>query len=228
MPFNILDLLIVIILLFFVLTGAKRGFVITFFNFFSFIISLVFANMLYPVVSNILRNTGGLYEHLKTSVAETIGLNEFIQQTGKAAETQFINSMSLPALIKHPLIENNNPEIYKLLNVSGLEDYICGFIANLFISAISMIVVFVLVFICIKVLAGLLNILTKLPIINSFNKTGGAIVGLFQGILLLWIIIALSTVFFTQPLYDMIEPSVFAKYFYDNNIILNMLLKLFS
>jgi uncharacterized membrane protein len=160
-----------------------------------------------------------------------LGLNTFILETGKAAETQFINTLPLPSFITESMIENNNPEIYQLLDASSLEGYIAGFAANMIISAIALLAAFLIALVGIRIIAGMLDILTKLPIVNTLNKTGGAIAGFLQGVVTLWILIAVFSFFFARSdnpeIYRSIQNAPVANYFYENNIILDMITQIF-
>jgi uncharacterized membrane protein required for colicin V production len=225
------DIIVIAVLLLFILLGAHKGFVRTFFDFFSFVLALFAAHFLHPFVSGVLRQSGGLYDFLKSWIADSMGLNALIVETGKAAETQFINALPLPSIITQPLIENNNPEIYKLLDVSSIETYVAGFIANIMISAAALLAAFLLALIGIRLIAAVLDLAAKLPIINSLNKTGGAVTGFLQGIIALWVLVAIFSFVFARSenpeIYHAVQSSMLAKYFYENNLILNMIIKIF-
>lgn len=231
MALNILDIIIIVVLAAFALRGYKRGFVLTFFDFFSFLASILLTNILYPLVSSFLSSNKGFFEFVKQIAQKAFPLDDFIQGAGKAAELEFINALSLPDFLKNPLLENNNPDIYKMLGVSSLTDYIHGFMANLFIGIIAMIFVFIAISFGLKLVAHSLNIVAKLPIINTFNKGGGVAAGLLQGVVFLWFIVAVSTLFTTNPdftwLHDLVGNSVIARYFYSNNFILDAVLSIF-
>ena len=231
MPSSLLDIIILIILVAFILFGMAKGLIRTIFNFFSFILSFAIANWLHPHMTNFLRTTGALYDSLKQYVAEALNLQGIWQETGKAAESALIEALPLPGFIKGPMITGNNPEVYKLLDVSGLEDYIAGFVANIILSGIAFILVFLIALITVKVLGHTLDLIARLPVIHSFNKLGGALAGLGVGVVIIWILTAASVLFIARPsltwLYDALPGSVIAKFFYDSNPLLNIVLKLF-
>ena len=76
-------------------------------------------------------------------------------------------------------------------------------------------------------IAKVLNIFSKLPVIKQFNRLGGALLGGIKGILILYIMIAIVTVFVpfeeNGVIVQGIEESSFAGAMYEDNIILNLI-----
>jgi len=225
---NLLDMIVLLILGFCVLKGYRKGFVITVFNLFSLLIALFLTNMLYPSVSVALRGTG-LFDVLKTAVAEALPLEGIAGDITRAAEAELIQGLALPAFIKTALVENNNPQAYAALAVSGLGSYISGFIAGLILNAIAMLVVFAAVYGLMKLITIGLNIITKLPVIHSLNKLLGIGVGLLQGVVFVWLALALLVGLFAAsagfPVGELLPQSVVARWFHENNFILKLVVQ---
>jgi len=214
---NWLDIVIIIILVISTVVSYKLGFVKAFVNFFSTIISLVMAYKLYPILAKYIR-TGAWYDSIKASIAGTLNIGQKANDLTLNAQTSLINSLKLPDFIKSSLIENNNNEVYNVLDVTHIEDYISGYIANICVNIVALIATFIIVYIVINVIATILDIASKLPILNTINKTAGGVLGIAKGILIIWILCIVITFFYTkpsfQPLFLAIENSMIAKVLY--------------
>ena len=231
MRMNYVDAIVIGILALFMLLSYQKGLVISLFNLVSWIIGLVLTNLLYPFVSKMLR-TSFLYTAIQDSISVNLGtLLDDIGGTIKF-ESDLINSLPVPDFMKTSLLENNNSEIYNILNASDINTYINAYIANMAMNVIAMVGVFVVVMVLLQMASTSLNILTKLPVINSMNKIGGAFVGFLQATLVIWLGMLLCFMFFTQmqnpQLFQDIEASIVAIHFYNNNLILEYILKIFA
>lgn len=228
---NWADIAVIIILVLSVLVAYKIGFVKAFFNFFSTIISLVLAYTLYPVVSKWLIGIGWL-EKVKDSVKTTLNLQQAVNEMTKSAQTNFINNLELPKFLKSALLENNNSEVYNLFNVTQLEDYISSYLANICINVVAMIGTFLLVIIIVKALSEILDILSKLPVLSFANRTLGAVLGLAKGVIIIWLLCTIITFFYSNPSFspiiEAINTSTIAKIFYNNNLLILMVTKIFT
>lgn len=225
------DIIILIILLIFIFLFAAKGLVASVLKSFSWLISILVTYFLYPVVSGILRQTF-IFDMLKESVYGVMGLDT-METAGGTGQIAAIEGLTLPQGLKNMLVDNNNSVIYELLGVDSLQEYIAGYIANIILNIVTGILVFFIIVIVIKIAAGTLRLAVKLPVVRQINGIGGGILGLFWGIVAVWTIMALSTVFITAPFFaDMvaaIDSSIIGKILYDNNVIMNVLLaKLFG
>lgn len=89
--------------------------------------------------------------------------------------------------------------------------------------AIAFLVVFVVSWIGLVILRGLVKIIQRLPVIRQLNGLGGLLVGLAGGVLVVCIFAVFLHTFGTQEtvasLVETVEKSVVMKYFYDKNFI---------
>ena len=228
---NILDLLVIAIMAVCIIIGAWRGFVRTVLGFLNFILSIFLTNMLYPHVGRFLRSIDGFFSALTTAIRQTMGLDAAIYAESRAAETEFINQLPLPAFFRDILIENNNSIIYQAIGATGFADFIAGFLAGIVINIISMVVVFVIVFFGLMLLSGILNIITKLPVLNSLNKLLGGGLGAVWGLLLTWLVLGVVVIYFSANtqvnMTEMLENSAVAGPLNERNFALDFILRLF-
>lgn len=226
---NYIDIGVIVILLFFAISGKMRGLVRTCFSFVPTLAGLVLTNQLYPALSKILRNTF-IYDGFKNGVQKALDLDSIFAST--LAGSDAISTLKLPEFLKTALVENNNPIVYNILGVNKIEEYIAGYVANICLNVLCMAVVFIVVVIACKFILAALDLIAKLPVISFFNKTGGLAVGLLQGIVVLWVIGMVLVVFYSNPafsgFFEMLNQSRLALFLYEKNVLLFMILRIFA
>lgn len=139
----------------------------------------------------------------------------------------FINGLQIPEAFKHILVTNNNNEIYNLLDVNNIGDYIGGMIATLIINIIAFLGVFIIVSILMKVVISLADLVSKLPVLNQINKLGGLAIGAIIGVIVVWFFLGLVlSMLSANPnvakVYETLEVSKVASFFYDNNLLMKV------
>lgn len=205
----------------------QRGFIKTLFKFVSLIVSVMVTMYVYPYVSQFLIHQTGVYASIKDGIIGLLkleGAAETAQTTGD--QINFISSLQIPEAFKHILVTNNNSEIYNLLDVSSIGDYIGGMIATLIINIIAFLGVFIIVSILLKVVINLVDLVSKLPVLNQINKLGGLIIGVIIGIVVVWFLSLVLSMFSANPgvakVFETLEVSEVAKFFYDNNLLMKI------
>ena len=227
---NPLDIGAAAVILIFMGFAGRRGLVKSLYKLFAFVFSIFLANLLYPHASRLLRDSGGFYERLKNFFMNTSWIPDSSGFTTKAAQNLFISGLDLPDFMKFTLMEHNNPDAYAALNADGLTEYIGGFLANLSLNIISMLLLFIVIYIVMRLLGKLLDAVTKLPVISALNRLGGLVIGFFQGVIVILLIFTGVSLFLSQPNFsvfmDLLERSELSKMFYDNNFILHMVTRI--
>lgn len=227
---NTLDWIIIAVIAISAIAAYYRGFLYTTFKMLSMVIAVYLAYMGYKPINSILRGTF-IYEWLrKIAVSNAAGLYSAI---GLNEQTKLINSLNLPvpSSIKEGLIRNNNPEIYKLLRAEDFREYIGGYIANFYLSIIAFVLLLLVVKAILYLMGQSIQILAKLPIIRFADQWLGLGIGFIKGTLSIWIatIIVAFLIGFPQfhGLSVLLAESTLAKWFYENNMILDIIDQLF-
>ena len=232
--FNYLDIFVVGFIIFFAIRGYLAGFVKMCFGFVPPIAAIIAAKLLSPAITVMLRGSF-VYDLIKDGVAQNIDLSSVLGAAASSAvesspmgENALIQALNVPEFLKSSLLENNNPVVYDILNVSGIEDYISGYIANVCLNVLSVAVVFIVVYVGLKIAIKAMDIISKLPVINLFNTTGGIIAGALYALLLLWVISIVLVLFYSNPnfapLFKLLGESTVAGFIYENNILLFLIL----
>lgn len=225
---NWLVILVAVILAGYALLGRKRGFIRTVFTLFSTIMALIVTVWISPVISKEVQKNDKVMGFVTSKVEKFVNFSG----TGNKLSEQvnFIDKLPLPGAMKTTLIENNNSEVYVAMAVDNFEAYVSNTIARMIINAAVFILIMLIITIALAVLCEVLNIISKLPIINGLNKTAGLLAGLLHGIIIIWISCIVLTIFsstkIAQHIFTLINDSAFLSIIYDNNLFLQFITNL--
>ena len=227
----LLDIIVLAVILGSGMLAWKAGFIRAALGFLPMLTATVGTKLLTPYTGKFLRETS-LFQSMTDSIRESMGLDAAIQEGAMAAQTQLIESMKLPEFLKEALLENNNPVIYQLLDVNSLKEYIAGYLANICINILSVVLAFVLLYIAVKLVLNALHLVSQLPVLNFMNHAAGLLVGSAKGLLMVWFACIILTFFQCNAkfsgLFAALESSMLAEFLYENNILLQMILTIFT
>ncbi len=226
---NWTDLLVIALIGGFGFFGLRNGFIYSMFRLLSFFVSAVLAVKFYPLVSKILMKTA-IYANIKNSILKNLMLQQQAQapkmdsQAKQAAADAIIGNLKLPGFLKETLV-NHMPNPSKLIDLSQIMDNISGELAKMVIDIIALIVLYILIRIGLVFLRFILQGLAKLPVFKQLDKIGGFSFGAVEGLLTIYIVFAFVMLFSASPtfkgMYEAIDSSLLAKFFYQNNFIVN-------
>lgn len=226
---NWTDLLVIALIGGFGFFGLRNGFIYSMFRLLSFFVSAVLAVKFYPLVSKILMKTA-IYTNIKNSILKNLMLQQQAQapkmdsQAKQAAADAIIGNLKLPGFLKETLV-NHMPNPSKLIDLSQIMDNISGELAKMVIDIIALIVLYILIRIGLVFLRFILQGLAKLPVFKQLDKIGGFSFGAVEGLLTIYIVFAFVMLFSASPtfkgMYEAIDSSLLAKFFYQNNFIVN-------
>lgn len=224
---NWLLILVLAIVILFTLHGYHKGFIRVFFSLFSIILTIILVSSITPVVKQFLKEETPLYTTLKEKYIEKMESNEEDEETG--AGEQEMEYYGVPGILVHSLLQenSNNIEELKSQGQNVIYEYIGGYIAELTISLISFVVVFLAVTIFLRLTIFTLDIIANLPILKGFNKFAGLFAGFTEGVIIVWIIFLVITMFIGSEigtkLGELIYQSRLLTYIYNNNYLLKMI-----
>ena len=216
---NLIDLIAVIVIGLCAFGGYRKGLIRTVYRLASFFIAMFLARQFHGPVARFLRGTP-LFDTIQASVSGALNLEGVVGEHTAARYADVINALPLPENLLELLRVNNTPNMYELLQVYTIEEYISGFFANMMINGIAMIVVFIIVLILLSVVGNMLDIVSYLPVINTFNRAGGLIFGLGLGFVLIWLMmLGISMVVASgqmAEINDYLQGSFITRWFADN------------
>lgn len=202
--------------------GYRRGLTAVIFKALVFVVSLLIVLVLYKPVSTSIINKTTLDEKIATSIEKsflgtTLADGELLQYENpnvSAGVVELINSFVTEALDKAEI----NPVGYVSVQLS----YFMIRIGTMLI--LFMVSRFFLLFIRFAA-----ELIANLPIIKTFNKSGGLIYGIIKGFLTAYIILAvfslISPIISDFGIIQAIQDSHIGSSMYNNNFIINFLIK---
>ena len=202
----IIDLIIVLIMLLFIFLGYKRGLVKVAFKLCTFFIAIIVAFVFYkPVAKLVIANTN-IDETIETAITRKI-LPE------GATETQEVDlSQDLPSII--------------LKNSSDTVQSISKSFTNTIIETACLLLIFIIVKIVLKFVTALADLIAKLPILKQFNKLGGTLYGIIEGLFIVFLgfaIISLIAPMLDSSVLDAINSSTLGSICDNNNLLLKII-----
>lgn len=212
--------------------GFQKGFVKEIVSVFFMLISFLLVWAVNPYVNTFVKEYTPVYDTIQdkcqTLVSEQIGNKKTLD---KEEQNQVMENMELPDLLKNALVKNNTAETYRYLAVSTFTEYISDSLAVMAVNGISFLISFVLSAAVIKLLGFILNVLTKLPVINGINKIAGAAVGGIKCIIFIWIAFLVLTLLCNTTLGQqgmaLIQQDAFLNFLYSQNVFVKVFMSVF-
>lgn len=222
---NWLLIVVIAILAVNALIGIKAGFIKTAFSLCSLIVAIILTVWISPVVNNYMKGNEAIYNSISSKVEMVLPLTEEASQVSE--QESIIEKLHLPQFIKDSLKENNKAEVYKDLAINSFKGYVNGYLTGVIINAISFMITFVVILILLWVICIALDIISKLPLLHQINKLAGFLAGLIHGLVIIWVLFILLTVFggssFGQEALQMIEEDKILSIIYNNNFLLHFI-----
>ena len=186
----IADIILLAFILLFVMMGRRKGFIRSVMGFCTFFVSFILAGIIKDPVTNMMKTTE-MYKNTETAVSNGIAK--------KIAE----GTSGLPDFL-----------------VSGLRgaavDTVTDTVMRLFVSLLIFAIAVIILRIAIKLLDGVFS----LPVLKSFNKLGGAILGAASAFVIVYAVFGIWGFGSGFAVPGVLESSTLAKSMFINNIIL--------
>ena len=219
----LVDLVIISIIISNAYWGYRRGLVGIIFKVLVFLISLLIVFLLYKPVSNTIMEKTKADEWISEKIAQSI--------SGTTLESGELLTYEQNTNISTGVIDILNSFVTEALKKSS--DNIVGYVStNLAIGMIrigtmlGLLIVSRFLLIFIRFVA---EIIANLPFIKLFNKSGGLIFGVIKGFLTVYVILAVFSI--ASPLIadwgiiSSVQDSTLGKKMYNDNVIINIVLK---
>lgn len=205
----ILDVVILLILALCIFIGYKRGLVKVIFGLVAIIGAVIITVILYRPITNLIINNTQIDENIASAIEQKLTPEEEQKQ------------------------EENNKFLEKYISdakndiQTGIVKSTSQIIAVNVVSISVSLILYILVRVALTIVGTVTDVFAKLPIIKQFNKAGGTIYGILEGILIIYAILAVTFFIVTATnnieVENFIDTSYITKLLYSNNIILNIL-----
>lgn len=231
---GVTDIVIVLLFIGFVVIGAKKGFLKKFVGLASGLVGLLLAFFFCSDFANLLIDKGFIYP----SIQQNVYTNIFAVTNANPDSTiaDILNNLGLPSIISDYI----GPKIQTSVgSPEALATAISTEIAKMFMAVISFIMLFIIICLGVAILKLLISLLRKSVIIKVADGFLGVIFYGVMGIITIYLLLFVVSLVIQIPQLsafnefmkvDMqLETDAFrlSKYFYENNILSNLLKILF-
>ncbi len=217
MSINYVDLAIVVIVIFSVVFGYRKGFFKTITGLAALVLSLVLAVALYPHATEFVMKTP-IYETVYENTASVVKT----PQTDVGVLSEYgVGKLNLPVSITDKIEQSVDK------TSSTVTETVANFVATATVKLVSMLGIFLLVRIAFFAATPLVGLIKKLPVIGWGDSLLGALFGLFRGLLIVYVLLAFMT--FAASIAPESTPvravkhSQFAKVLYHDNVLLDFI-----
>lgn len=209
----IIDLVIVGVIALCIIIGYVKGLTGSLIKILSFVLSLVTAFILFVPVSNFIIENTQTDDMTENKIRETVITNEGEErnETMPTTITEYINEKVEQAAddAKEGIVDSTAKEVSQTIVKAG-----------------TWIILFILARIASTLLKFISSLIAKLPVIKQFDKLGGIIYGLIEGLIITYFALALIsciTPMTRGQLSEDINKSYIGSAMYNNNLLLKII-----
>ncbi len=223
---NWLEIAAIALIIIMAIVGYVRGFVKMIVGLCAMIIALLASAFLAPQLSDYIINQTEIRDDISAKINAYLKeeLGERMEETAVGAQQEAIDELPLPDNIKQAILENNTADTYVQMGVDTFSEYVSSYAAELVIEALSYIIVFLVLYIVLRALFSLLNIVAHLPFLNGVNKMAGGVLGIIHALVYIWIFFGIATATlsssFGQDVLSLTAQSSFLTFLYKYNPLL--------
>lgn len=201
----IADIIIVLILATCIFFGVKRGLTGVIVKLLSIVISLILSLILFKPVSALIIDHTNIYNDLVTNIESSLNSKENMSEEEKSAEPNII-------------IDSINKQMDTVKD--NANDVIARSIVEVIINLMVIIILFILINIIMFFLKFIFGAIASLPIIKQLDKLGGFIYGIIEGLIIVYVVLAILSFVNIQEVQLAIKTSYIASILYNNNLLL--------
>lgn len=209
----ILDVIIVAIIALNVYLCYRKGLVNLAVGLIAVVAAIILSVIFYKPVTNLIVENTQFDETIENALIET-----FSSKAENGGQVRYVGILSyLETELGNAVNDTKNEVVYET----------AGAMSEKAINLIVFIAIFTIVRVALFALTFVADAITSLPILKQLDDVGGVLYGLVKALLIIYAVLAVVSlvVGFTAntTIADIISNSYVTKFFYDNNIILNMI-----
>lgn len=208
----VVDLIILAIIVLCIVIGYIRGLTGSLIKILSFVLSVIIAFILFVPVSNLIINNTEIDENIETSIRNAI-LSE--EENGEAAMPETITDY-----IGQKVEQATDGAKEAIINSTARD------VSITIVKSGTWIILFIIARILLIFLKFITGLIARLPVIKQFDKLGGSIYGILEGLVIVYVLLAIIS--FASPVVDgnlikEIEKSNVGSVMYNDNLLLKII-----
>lgn len=211
----ILDIIIVAIIALNIYICYKKGLVKLAVGLIAVVVAIILAIVLYKPVSNLIIKNTEVDKKIENLIIENFSAN-----TEDGGETRYVGLIDyLEKYANDAVTKTQNEIVYETAGTMAVK--ITNIIVLLAIFIIARAVLVLLTFVS--------DAITSLPLIKQCNEVGGIVYGIIKALLIVYILLAIVFLIVlisgNSTISNLVSTSYITKFFYNNNILLNIIFK---
>lgn len=214
----LIDFLVIIVMLFCIFLGYKRGLINVAVKIVAIILSIIFTLIFYRAIATMIINCTTIDDKICNVIYEKINDIDFTNINDEAKENNAILKIS-DKYISEAINNSKNDVAY----------YVAEQLTITIIQVLSFVIVLIIVRIIFIGLNAITDIIGNIPIIKQFNILGGIVYGIIEGAIIVNLVFAvlyiLNPVCLDGKIEKNIEKSKLGSIIYENNVIVDVVMK---
>lgn len=219
--------IILLILIGAVLRGYHRGFLRTALSMLSLILTVILVGILQPYVTDALRQYTPLesavekavYRNLETAAVQISGEEMLAGTVTEEEQALWLEECSIPSVIRDEILKGTE-QAAETFAVSASQT-----VAEVVMNVLGYLITFFLVFAILHLLGAFFHIVEYIPLLHGVNKWLGAVLGLVQGLVVVWILCLVVTLILPSEVGSQIlaaiEDSALLSFLYNGSLSLS-------
>lgn len=230
---NFIDLIILALLGIGFLIGYYKGFLNTVANAVSFIAAYLFALIFHGGLARLILSGTSFGDSLLYYTAGAEKLSDMTVANVDVADLsvekikEVITTSGLPKPIETQMQHNITNQVFLKDGITTMSDYFNQTIINLTMSLICFLLIYFLVRVIVIFVIELIDRVWGLPVLKQHDSLFGGCFGILQGVMIAFIVFSAVPIFMSvlplEAIDNMIQHSFLGRFFYNSNIIFNVL-----
>lgn len=227
---NVVSIVILVFLAVCIFSGYRQGFVRVVFSLFSWVAVSCFIVWSVPYLNTFLQEKTPVYSFVEKEVSKQLqekAEKKAAESTTETEEPVSILGIEIPGSAMDGVSQSIAQEGDKLLENSGAYDVIAASFAKWIIKGLAFVIALLIATLVLNIILSALDIVSHLPVLHGMNQALGAAAGGMKGILIIWALFYLLSIFHTtewaQYLLAQIRQTPPLNYLYEQNLIAQLI-----
>lgn len=215
---NWLLIVVCVIILFCAIRGWNRGLLRILYSLISIVLLIGLVSYATPYISNYIKNNTGVYTALEQHCTQAFRESGQSKVSDTVDDGTEVAGVSLPEHVTSYITDTGN----SLLDQAGIYDALGKKMADWILAGISYFAALFVAGIIVSMIGRSLRIINRIPVLKGVNRTLGIFAGAFQGLILVWLLFMLLSLFAGteegKMCIEQIDQSSILRYLYYNNV----------
>lgn len=224
--------IVLLYIVFMMLNGHRKGFLRIAVSTLAIFLTFALSSYFLPKLTSYVKNNTSVTRGIEELMLSNIEFNEaymdkvYSSNDNSRIDTNIadnLNGISIPQSMKKDLNRFFMNFLKDKENDTNIEENILSYLSSKILVILCFVILFIVIWLLIRILMQVLDIVTKVPVINGINKIMGALLGLFNALVILWVasyfIVAISGTGIGQSIVAQINNSIILKNIFSFNLL---------